>query len=60
MFFMRKNIQTPLIEIIKASEAVSKGDKSTRLEIKPNHVRDMKMVASAFNDMLDNLQLATN
>jgi two-component system NtrC family sensor kinase len=60
MFFMRKNIQTPLSEIIKASEAVSKGDKSTRLEIKPNHVRDMKMVASAFNNMLDNLQLATN
>ncbi len=60
MFFMRRNIKTPLSEIIKASEAVSKGDKSTRLEIKPNHVRDMKMVASAFNEMLDNLQLATN
>jgi two-component system NtrC family sensor kinase len=60
MFFMRKNIMTPLNRIIKASEAVSKGDKNTRLEIKPNHVRDMKMVASAFNEMLDNLQLATN
>jgi two-component system NtrC family sensor kinase len=60
MFFMRRNIMTPLNEIIKASESVSKGDKSTRLEIKPNHVRDMKMVASAFNEMLDNLQLATS
>jgi two-component system NtrC family sensor kinase len=57
---MRRNIMTPLNEIIKASESVSKGDKSTRLEIKPNHVRDMKMVASAFNEMLDNLQLATS
>jgi two-component system NtrC family sensor kinase len=60
MFFMRKNIATPLNDIIKASEAVSKGDRSTRLEIKPNHVRDMKMVSSAFNEMLDNLELATN
>ena len=60
MFYMRKNIKNPLNEIIKASLAVSKGDKSKRLEIKPNHVRDMKMVASAFNEMLDNLQLATN
>ncbi|TAL64563.1 MAG: HAMP domain-containing sensor histidine kinase, partial [Bacteroidetes bacterium] len=60
MFFTRKNIKTPLNEIIKASESVSKGDKSTRLEIKPNHVRDMKMVASAFNEMLDNLQSATD
>jgi two-component system NtrC family sensor kinase len=60
MFFIRKNIKTPINEIIKASEAVSKGDQSTRLEIKPKHVRDMKMVASAFNKMLDNLQMATN
>jgi len=60
MFFMRKNVKTPLNEIIKASEAVTKGDKTMRLEIKPNNVRDMKMVASAFNEMLDSLQSATN
>lgn len=60
MFFMRKNIKTPLNEIIRASEAVSKGDKSMRMEIRSNNVRDMKMVASAFNEMLDNLQSATN
>jgi two-component system NtrC family sensor kinase len=60
MFYLRKNIKSPLTEIIKASEAVSKGDKSMRLEIKPNYLRDMNMVASAFNAMLDNLQMATN
>jgi len=57
---MRKNIKAPLNEIIRASEAVSKGDKSSRLEINPTQVRDMKMVASAFNEMLDNLQMATS
>jgi len=57
---MRRNIKTPLNAIIKASEAVSNGDKSSRLDINPKQVRDMNMVASAFNEMLDNLQLATN
>jgi two-component system NtrC family sensor kinase len=60
MFFIRKNVKSPMSEIMRASEAVSKGDKSTRLEIKSNHVRDTKMVASAFNKMLDNLQKAQN
>ena len=60
VFFMRRKIKTPLHEIIIASEAVSKGDKSTRLEIKPNHTRDLKMVVSAYNEMLDSLQSATN
>jgi two-component system NtrC family sensor kinase len=60
MFFIRRNVKSPMSEIMKASEAVSKGDTSTRLEIKPKHVRDTKMVASAFNKMLDNLQLAQN
>ena len=45
--------------LIAASEAVTKGDKSTRLEIKPNQLSDMRMVSDAFNDMLDNLQTAT-
>ena len=39
--------------------AVANGDKSTRLEIKPNQLDDMRMVSQAFNDMLDNLQTAT-
>ena len=60
IFFTRKKIKNPLNEIIKASEAVAKGDKSTRLVIKPHQLSDMRMVSYAFNDMLDNLQTATN
>ena len=54
-----KKIKNPLTAIIAASEAVAKGDKSTRLEIRPNQLSDMRMVSIAFNDMLDNLQKAT-
>ena len=60
VFFTRIKIKNPLNEIIIASEAVSKGDKSTRLEIKSHQLNDMRMVSSAFNEMLDNLQSATN
>jgi two-component system NtrC family sensor kinase len=60
MFFTRRQIKNPLNAIITASEAVSKGDKSTRLEIKSNQLNDINMVSNAFNDMLDNLQSATN
>jgi two-component system, NtrC family, sensor kinase len=59
-FFTRKKIKNPLNALILASEAVTKGDRSTRLEIKPNQLSDMRMVSYAFNDMLDNLQAATN
>ena len=59
MLFTRKKIKNPLKDIIKASIAVSKGDRSTRLKVKPNQLNDMKMVSSAFNNMLDNLQTAT-
>jgi len=59
MFFTRWKIKNPLNAIIKASEAVSRGDKSKRLEIKSNQLDDMRMVSSAFNEMLDNLQSAT-
>ena len=59
ILFTRKNIKKPLTAIIKASEAVTKGDKSTRLKIKANQLDDMRMVSHAFNDMLDNLQSAT-
>ena len=58
IFFTRRKIKMPLNEIIHASEAVSKGDKSTRLEIKPDLLDDMRMVSMAFNNMLDNLNMA--
>lgn len=59
IFLTSKQINNPLNAIVLASEAVAKGDKSTRLEIKPNQLSDMRMVSVAFNDMLDNLQKAT-
>ncbi len=58
IFFTRNKIQKPLNEIISASEAVSKGDRSRRLEIKPYLLEDMKLVSLAFNNMLDNLDAA--
>ena len=39
--------------------AVANGNKNTRLEIRPNQLDDMRMVSQAFNNMLDNLQSAT-
>jgi len=60
IFFTGKNIKNPLNALIKASDAVSKGDRNTRLEIKPNQLDDMRMVSVAFNDMLDKLQDANN
>ncbi len=57
--FTRKRIKDPLNEIISASEAVSKGDNSIRLDIKPNLLDDMRKVSLAFNNMLDNIQSAT-
>lgn len=59
IFFTNKVIKKPLYSIIKASQAVSNGDKNTRLEIKPNQLDDMRLVSQAFNEMLDNLQSAT-
>lgn len=60
LLFTKIKIKNPLKAIIKASEAVSRGDKSTRLDIKSSQLNDMKMVSTAFNKMLDNLQLATD
>ncbi|MHC1773866.1 MAG: sensor histidine kinase [Lentimicrobium sp.] len=60
IFFTQSRIKNPLNDLIKASEAVARGDKNTRLVIKPNQLSDMRMVSTAFNDMLDNLQAATN
>jgi two-component system NtrC family sensor kinase len=58
IMFTRKKIKNPLNAIISASEAVANGDKSMRLEIKPDLLDDMRMVSVAFNNMLDNLNLA--
>ncbi len=59
IFFTNKKIKSPLNEIIKASEAVARGDKSKRLPVKINQLSDMRLVSIAFNEMLDNLQTAT-
>ena len=59
VIFTRKRIKDPLNSIIKASEAVSSGNHSIRLEIKPNLLDDMRMVSQAFNNMLDNMDEAT-
>ena len=58
IYFTHKRIRKPLKEIINASEAVTKGDKSMRLKIVPGQLSDMRMVSNAFNEMLDNLQRA--
>jgi two-component system NtrC family sensor kinase len=59
IMFTRKKIKEPLNDLTRASIAVANGNKNTRLEIKPNQLHDMRMVSEAFNDMLDNLQSAT-
>lgn len=59
IIFTRKKIKDPLNSIIKASEAVSKGDNSMRLEIKPDLLNDLKKVSFAFNNMLDNIDEAS-
>ena len=58
ILFTRNKIRKPLSEIISASEAVAKGDNSRRLDVKPYLLDDMKLVAMAFNNMLDNLDAA--
>ncbi|MFZ4520422.1 MAG: sensor histidine kinase [Bacteroidales bacterium] len=60
IFFTRKRIKDPLNALIKVSIAVANGDKTTRVELKPNQLDDMRMVSLAFNDMLDNLQAAND
>ena len=57
--FTSRTIRKPLTGIIRASEAVAAGDKNTRLDIRPNQLNDVRMVSTAFNKMLDNLQSAT-
>ncbi len=59
LFFTRRKIKDPLNALINVSIAVANGDKSTRIEISPNQLDDMRMVSQAFNDMLDNLHTAS-
>lgn len=59
ILFTRKKIKNPLNDLIRASIDVANGKKDTRLEMRPNQLDDMRMVSKAFNDMLDNLQSAT-
>ncbi len=58
ILFTSSKIKKPLHNIIVASESVANGDRSTRIEIKPNLLDDMRMVSQAFNNMLDNLNTA--
>jgi two-component system, NtrC family, sensor kinase len=58
--FTSKRIKDPLNSIIQASEAVSSGDTSIRLEIEPRLLDDMRLVSVAFNNMLDKMDAATN
>lgn len=58
IMIINQKVAHPLNSIIQASIAVAKGDNSTRLQIEPNQLLDMKMVSLAFNEMLDNLQKA--
>jgi two-component system NtrC family sensor kinase len=59
IWFTRRKIMQPLNSLVRASIAVANGDKNTRLEVKPNQLDDMRMVSQAFNDMLENIQSAT-
>lgn len=60
IFITNKEIKNPLNELIKASMAVSAGNLNTRIKFKRRQLDDMQMVSKAFNEMLDNLQNATN
>lgn len=60
ILFTRNRIKNPLNSIIKASEAVSTGDTSIRLPLKPDLLDDMRMVSLAFNNMLDNIEEVTD
>lgn len=60
IIFTRKKIKHPLNDLLSASIAVAKGDRSTRIEINPRQLNDIKMVSKAFNEMLDNIESANN
>lgn len=59
ILFTRNRINKPLNALVEASEAVSRGDNSVRLEITPGQLDDMRKVSIAFNNMLDNINAAS-
>jgi two-component system, NtrC family, sensor kinase len=59
ILFTRNRIKKPLNALVLASEAVARGDNNVRVEIKPDHLEDMRMVSEAFNNMLDNINSAS-
>jgi two-component system NtrC family sensor kinase len=59
VIFTRKRIKDPLNAIISASEMVSKGDHSIRLDVQTNLLDDIKSLSMAFNKMLDNIESAS-
>ncbi len=60
IFFTRRTIKRPLSEIVKATQAVSLGDRSRRMKLDPSLPQDVHLVSETFNTMLDNLQNATD
>ncbi|HLN20421.1 MAG TPA: ATP-binding protein [Bacteroidales bacterium] len=58
VLFTRRHIKEPLNDIVRASMAVAGGNKTTRLDVKPDQLDDMRVVSEAFNNMLDKLQSA--
>lgn len=59
IIFTQKRIKQPLFSIIRASEAVSSGNREFRIEVKSNFLYDIRKVAIAFNNMLENIDTAT-
>lgn len=60
IFYTRRTINRPLNEIIKASESVARGDRSTRMNLNSSQPQDVQLVSETFNKMLDNLQAAND
>jgi two-component system, NtrC family, sensor kinase len=58
--FTRRAIKNPLNALVEVSESVIRGDRNSRIDMKVRQSDDMKLLAKAFNDMLDNLQEANN
>jgi two-component system NtrC family sensor kinase len=58
--FTRKRIKDPLNSLVRASVAVARGDNSIRLAVDTTLLDDLRVVSEAFNNMLDNIDLATD
>ncbi len=60
IYFTKKKIKEPLNALVDASIAVANGERNKRLEMPHKQLTDMATVSTAFNQMLDNLQAASN